>query len=118
MAARLELVDEPKRPGQEDLTRWGSVDHMRDPWDRLQRRIKVARERVREQPDRPEYRAQETIRQLRALRDVVDELIEAEVVRWRDQGVPWVWLGTSKQQAYEVYRRAVRNGTAERVKRS
>lgn len=83
-----------------------------DVWKRLGRRVTSAKERAVRQPDEHGWRAGASIRELTALRDLLDDLIDAEVIRGREQGAEWVLLGSSKQQAQQRYRRATRSRTA------
>ncbi len=78
-----------------------------DVWKRLDRGIKAARTRVNEQPDEHGFRASHNIKEMTKLRWVIEDLIDAETIRGRDQGASWVLLGSSKQQAQQRYKRAV-----------
>jgi hypothetical protein len=77
----------------------------------LARRVQAARERVRKNGAGQlldlEYReAADNVRELYALRDLVDQLINREVIRGRELGAPWDLLGTSRQQAQQRAARA------------
>jgi hypothetical protein len=77
----------------------------------LARRVRAARERVRRNGmDRLlelEYReAAGNVQELYALRDLVDDLIDGEIIRGRDLGAPWDLLGSSRQQAQQRATRA------------
>lgn len=56
-------------------------------------------------PDEHGFRARRNIEELYKLRGALDGLIDAEMVRGRDQGASWNMLGTSKQQAQQRYKR-------------
>lgn len=79
----------------------------------LARRVRDARERVRKNGIGRlldlEYReAADNVRELYRLRDLVDELIDAEIIRGRELGAPWDLLGSSRQQAQQRAARARR----------
>ena len=82
-----------------------------DVWQLLGRRIRAARKRI--QLDReysvlyePSDEAAGNIRELYRLRALLDELIDAEIIRGRELGAPWDLLGSSKQQAQQRAARA------------
>lgn len=77
-------------------------------WERLTRRVGVARERAEGVADNTGSRAGATIGELRRLRRLIDELIDDETVRGREQGAPWVILGSSRQQAQQRHAAAIR----------
>jgi hypothetical protein len=77
----------------------------------LARRVRAARERVRKNGVDSffdvEYReACDTVAELYKLRDRVDELLDAEIIRGRELGAPWDLLGSSRQQAQQRAARA------------
>lgn len=79
-----------------------------DVWKRLARRIKTASERAERQPDYiGGFRAGANIKELWKLQRLIDELIDAETIRGREQGADWAMLGTSKQQAQQRHKAAL-----------
>jgi len=78
-----------------------------DVWKRLTRRTRSASERAGQQPDEAGFRAGANIKELWKLRRVIDELIDAETIRGREQGAAWGMLGFSKQQAQQRHKAAL-----------
>lgn len=77
-------------------------------WDRLHRRVTTTRKKIAEKPaDGHGLRHGESIRELRKLQQLIDELIDEEIVAGRAEGAPWSLLGTSKQQAQQQHARAL-----------
>lgn len=79
-----------------------------DVWKRLERRVKTARARAEVIPDDEHgFRASRNLDELRKLQGAIEDLIDAEIIRGREQGAPWGLLGTSKQQAQQRHRRVI-----------
>lgn len=79
-----------------------------DVWKRLGRRTKAASERAERQADEHGFRAGVNIQELWKLRRLIDELVDAETIRGREQGAPWGTLGSSKQQAQQRHEAALK----------
>ena len=92
-----------------------------DVWQQLEREVKAARGRVRADireaaswgMDFPTREPTGNVRELLALRRLVDDLIADETIRARELGAGWSSLGTSRQQAQQRHKRAMarRNGS-------
>jgi hypothetical protein len=87
-----------------------------DIWQRLEREVKAARTRVRNEV-RTQYFESATreptanVRELIELRRLVDELIDDETIRARELGASWDLLGSSRQQAQQRHKRALARRT-------
>lgn len=75
-------------------------------WRRLENRVQAARDRVAKQCPNLVAEASANLRELRRLRLFIDELIDEETIRGRDEGGTWRSLGSSKQQAQQRYEAA------------
>lgn len=53
-------------------------------------------------------RTSRSIKELMKLRAAIDALIDEELIRGHESGASWAALGTSKQQAQQLYVRAIR----------
>ena len=85
-------------------------------WDRLGSRVKRAG-RSEEKPDEHGFRAIARLTELLPLATAVTTEIDQEIIRAREQGAPWAYLGAilgmSKQGAQHRYRIAMtRTGKA------
>lgn len=83
----------------------------RDALQVLARRTQDARNRIRKDRadsllDLPYSEAAGNVRELYRLRALIDELINAEIIRGRELGAPWDLLGSSRQQAQQRAARA------------
>lgn len=92
---RMPAVSAPARP----CTASGA-------WQIMGRRIRAARERIQRDRaesllDPPYAEAAGNVRELYKLRALLDELIDAEIIRGRELGAPWDLLGSSRQQAQQ-----------------
>ena len=89
-----------------------TLDPMSTPWDRISKRVKLARP-AEDQPDDHGQRSLARINELVPLRRLVEKEIDQEVVRAREQGASWTALGRmllmSKQGAAHHWRIAVTN---------
>lgn len=87
------------------------LDGMATPWDRLGARIKRLRAEESQVPDELGYLAGERIRKIRDLALAVEQELDKEIVRARDQGASWSrlgdYLGMSKQGAQHRWRIAM-----------
>ena len=76
-------------------------------WKRLENRVKTARSRAEEAPDRLGWQASRNLDELWKLQAAIERMIDEELIRGREQGASWAMLGTSKQQAQQRHRRAL-----------
>jgi len=78
-----------------------------DALKRVERRAATAAGKVADLTPDHGFRGAETVRALRKLRVLIDELLDEDIVGARAAGAPWTQLGTSKQQAQQAHARAL-----------
>lgn len=82
-------------------------------WPRLQQEVQQSAARVRTMETRSilgpsaSSEAGRNIDELYRLQRVIDDLIDAEIIRGHKHGALWSNLGSSRQQAYQRYKRAI-----------
>jgi hypothetical protein len=82
-------------------------------WRRLQQEVQQSADRVRTMETRsvlgPSARSEagRNIDELYRLQRVIDDLIDAEIIRGHKHGAGWSNLGSSRQQAYQRHKRAM-----------